>query len=53
MKCVSEINECASNPCLNGANCTDQLNGFSCSCPINFIGSTCSMPVGEFTKDTL
>ena len=28
----SDIDECTSNPCLNGGTCTDQVNGFTCSC---------------------
>ena len=31
--CVSsDIDECASDPCLNGATCTDIINGFTCQC---------------------
>lgn len=30
--CEVETNECASAPCLNHANCQDQLNGFLCVC---------------------
>ena len=36
-----DINECISNPCLNGGNCTDQVNGFTCSCVPGFSGTRC------------
>ena len=26
------INDCASNPCLNGATCTDGIASYTCSC---------------------
>ena len=26
------INECASNPCQNGAPCVDGVNGYTCNC---------------------
>ena len=32
MKCKDEIDECASNPCFNGGNCTDLVNSYNCSC---------------------
>ena len=28
----SEIDECSENPCLNGGNCTDGVNNFTCNC---------------------
>ena len=31
--CEVEVNECASAPCLNRADCHDLLNGFRCICP--------------------
>ena len=36
-----DIDECASNPCHNGAECVDDDNGFSCSCAAGFTGELC------------
>ncbi len=30
--CETEILECASDPCLNGAQCEEQINGYMCNC---------------------
>ena len=27
-----DVDDCESNPCLNGGNCTDGLNDYTCSC---------------------
>jgi hypothetical protein len=35
-----EINECDSSPCVHGT-CTDQLNGYTCSCSDGFMGPMC------------
>ena len=37
----ADINECASNPCLNGGACTDQVNGYVCSCMMGYAGTYC------------
>jgi len=36
------INECATNPCVNGGNCTDMYGKFKCNCTGNYAGATCS-----------
>ena len=36
-----DINECASNPCLNAAACTNQVNGFQCTCEAGYQGVRC------------
>jgi hypothetical protein len=38
---ISDINECASNPCQNGAVCNDAVNGYTCSCAGGWTGTHC------------
>jgi formylglycine-generating enzyme required for sulfatase activity len=41
------IDDCASRPCQNGGTCTDQVNGFACSCAAGFTGPTCAVDVDD------
>ena len=46
----SDIDECASNPCLNRGTCTDLVNGFNCSCAPGFQGTRCELvPKGYYS----
>lgn len=36
-----DINECESQPCLNGGECIDQVANFTCVCPAAFTGTLC------------
>ena len=36
-----DINECISNPCQNGGNCTDGVNGYTCTCELGYEGLSC------------
>ena len=47
----SEINECASNPCVNGS-CTDALNLFVCSCNDGFEGVHCDAIITTTTTSS-
>ena len=38
---ATEINECESNPCLNGGTCIDRINNFECQCRDSIRGATC------------
>ncbi|KAF6718827.1 crumbs-like protein 1 [Oryzias melastigma] len=41
VRCEAEIDECSSNPCLNGATCQDRFNHFKCVCVPGFSGRLC------------
>ncbi|KAK3753642.1 hypothetical protein QZH41_014756 [Actinostola sp. cb2023] len=43
--CETEMNECASNPCLNMGICTDLFAEYRCSCHPGFSGSRCQTVV--------
>ena len=36
------IDECASQPCQNNGQCSDEINGFQCTCADGFEGELCS-----------
>ena len=36
-----DIDECATNPCQNSGSCTDQINGYTCSCVDGYDGTNC------------
>lgn len=46
-RCELEINECLSNPCVNGGVCEDQAGGYVCNCPVGFSGDHCEVNVDE------
>ena len=37
----SDIDECNSAPCQNGATCVDHVNRYSCSCAAGYAGTNC------------
>ena len=37
----TDPDECASNPCLNGAACNDGINSYTCSCLNGYTGTLC------------
>ena len=40
-----DTNECASNPCGKGGQCTDHVNRFTCTCLPNYTGLTCQTKI--------
>jgi len=36
LRCETDINDCASNPCKNGGDCRDGVNSYFCNCPDGF-----------------
>ena len=36
-----DIDECASNPCLNGGTCADDVNRYDCTCEAGYTGADC------------
>ena len=40
---LSDIDECATNPCMNGGSCVDGIGSYSCSCPTGYEGDQCQI----------
>ena len=40
---ATDINECSSSPCQNGATCLDEINGYLCSCTDGWHGVNCDV----------
>jgi len=47
---VCDIDECSSNPCQNGAVCTEGVNSYECACPDGWIGTNCQEIDDCFSK---
>ena len=41
MSVFSDIDECASHACENGAACVDGVNGYTCACVDGYDGTYC------------
>ena len=37
----TDIDECSSSPCQNDGTCTDEVNGYTCSCVAGYTGTNC------------
>ena len=35
---VADVNDCAGNPCQNGAQCVDGVNSYTCTCAAGYEG---------------
>ncbi|GAA6235308.1 protein crumbs homolog 1 [Lates japonicus] len=40
-RCEQEVDECKSNPCLNGGYCRNLINKFVCVCDMSYAGDLC------------
>ena len=38
---MPDIDDCRSQPCMNGANCIDGINEYSCNCTEGYCGDQC------------
>ena len=43
---LSDIDDCADQPCQNGGNCIDAVDDYTCNCAAGYTGKNCS--VGEY-----
>ncbi|PIO55491.1 notch domain protein, partial [Teladorsagia circumcincta] len=39
--CETDVDECSTSPCRNGASCVNQIGTFYCICPRGYKGATC------------
>ncbi|KAJ8279108.1 hypothetical protein COCON_G00061740 [Conger conger] len=46
-RCELELDECKSNPCLNGGYCRNLVNKFQCVCDMSFAGEVCQVDVSD------
>lgn len=46
-RCENDTKECESNPCRNGANCTELHLNYSCSCVKGYTGRDCETNIDE------
>ena len=51
MRCLSEIDECASNPCENGGSCVDDVGSFLCNCSAGYSDFVCSTGRSDILED--
>ena len=48
----SDLDNCSSHPCKNGATCTDGVNSYSCECLQGYTGATCETGMFYFNRYT-
>ena len=53
MVILSDIDDCADQPCQNGGNCTDAVNGYTCNCVSGYSGKNCSIGEDEIHFESL
>lgn len=45
-KCTINIDDCASKPCQNDAECVDLADAYHCKCPLGYVGDNCENATG-------
>ena len=45
------MDNCAVEPCENGATCEDKVDGFMCHCLPGFIGDTCEIDYDDCSSN--
>lgn len=48
--CENNIDDCATEPCLNGGTCRDEVGGFKCACQQGWAGDRCQKDIGTCTN---
>ena len=48
---ISDVDECASHPCMNNATCVDGVDSYKCTCLAGYFGYACE--TGRFGLDEL
>uniref|UniRef100_A0AAQ5XXB9 Crumbs cell polarity complex component 1 n=1 Tax=Amphiprion ocellaris TaxID=80972 RepID=A0AAQ5XXB9_AMPOC len=46
--CEKDVDECLSDPCMNGGFCINYVNSFECVCDLNYSGIHCQIDVSDF-----
>ncbi len=46
---TTDIDECASDPCLHGATCVDLVGGVGCTCASGWTGDFCEIGNKQIT----
>ena len=46
-QCMTEIDECLSNPCRNNATCIDRISEYYCQCTESFAGLNCKNKINK------
>ena len=45
-----DIDECSSDPCMNGGNCSDDVNSYICDCVPGYSGEGCEIGMCYITQ---